>query len=283
MAGKSGGKMDDGPFSPPSQATFTTSSEDGDAFFDRTFAAAYDVEELFAGCGGQPHESSAACGLPSEGGAGEGSLGAPNDDDGFVVGVSAGDLWGLGLSSQESSSDNDKQAQCFEPTTQVDPPPVVVSSAAVVPPGPARPPLPGAAALDDGGWALSQSSQESEGCGDACAASPGGQGQGGGRCSSLARSRSPRRSQRSRSRSSCGSRSSSATPEAARRPKVGPLATQVKEPPRIVGCEHWQVPLWNASVSQRMSLPQHPSRPMRIECLCAGTGAELLGCEVLAW
>ena len=68
---------------------------------------------------------------------------------------------------------------------------------------------------------------------------------------------------------------------AATLPVVGPFSRVVLPPRAISGIEHWQRPLFNAIQSARMRLPEKQGRRMRIECLCAGTGAEILGCQAI--
>ena len=81
-----------------------------------------------------------------------------------------------------------------------------------------------------------------------------------------------RRSSRSRSPRGRG---------AATLPVVGPFSRVVLPPRAISGIEHWQRPLFNAIQSARMRLPEKQGRRMMIECLCAGTGAEILGCQAI--
>ena len=86
---------------------------------------------------------------------------------------------------------------------------------------------------------------------------------------------------RSLSRSRTRSRSRSSPAGAmSRRPLVGPLAQKLPPPPKILGIEHWQQPLYQACAPMRMKLPEVPLRNVRIECLCAGTGGEVFACQV---
>ena len=84
---------------------------------------------------------------------------------------------------------------------------------------------------------------------------------------------------RSRSRSH-GTARSSPSPGAARRPRVGPLATKVEKPLAPAGVEFWRQPLFNAVESVRAQLPLEPRRHMALESLCTGTGAEIFGAKV---
>ena len=94
----------------------------------------------------------------------------------------------------------------------------------------------------------------------------------------LPSSRSRSRSRgRSRSMSRSGSRSSS--PGASRRPCVGALARKICPPP-CRGTGHWRAWLWTVRESDRMKLPEKPTRNMLMDCLGGGAVPEILGAKV---